>query len=557
MRGRSPLQSIAASPTMVGAITTLIVMVAVFLAYNANNGLPFVPVYRVSVEVPNAARLIRNNEVRIGGHRIGVVESIDVVAPTGEEATDPPSEGEATDEEEFTGSNPDQAVARLNLKLDRTAQPLPVDSTFRVRYRSAFGLKYLDIQRGTGEGAPEGYLFDNPAQFIPQTEFDDIANTFDSVTRENSRINLVGFGNAFAGRGLSLNDAIGALDPLVENLGPVAKILTARNTQLKRFFPALATAARIVAPVAAEQAELFTNAAATFAALSADPQALQDGIVEGVPTLETAIESLPRTRPFIQNFITLSKALAPGVRNLVPTLPILNDAILTGTPVLKRTPATARDLETVFRELEQLVENPGTALSLKRLEGTFDTARPLAQFVAPAQTVCNYWNYTWANLSNSFTDFDGTGWNLRQILIEFPQGGTRVAAGTDPLNSISVTIPPPPGGASSSMQGYSGVQANGRTFSLGDTFGGEFEPFELPIAHGNVYGPAGQEDADCQIGQLGYPLGQGLLPGQSPSNPAYGVPDIPGSRGPTTSFNLQDGTRILRDTRVPSRQPPW
>ena len=33
----------AASPTLVGAITTLIVILAVFLAYNANNGLPFVP----------------------------------------------------------------------------------------------------------------------------------------------------------------------------------------------------------------------------------------------------------------------------------------------------------------------------------------------------------------------------------------------------------------------------------------------------------------------------------------------------------------------------------
>ena len=46
---RSPFAAIASSPTMVGAITTLIVIVAVFLAYNANNGLPFVPVYRVSV----------------------------------------------------------------------------------------------------------------------------------------------------------------------------------------------------------------------------------------------------------------------------------------------------------------------------------------------------------------------------------------------------------------------------------------------------------------------------------------------------------------------------
>ena len=51
-RNISPMAAVAASPTMVGAITTLIVIVAVFLAYNANNGLPFVPVYRVSVDRP-------------------------------------------------------------------------------------------------------------------------------------------------------------------------------------------------------------------------------------------------------------------------------------------------------------------------------------------------------------------------------------------------------------------------------------------------------------------------------------------------------------------------
>ena len=77
MRRRSPIAALAASPTMVGAVTTLIVIVAVFLAYNANNGLPFVPVYRVSVEIPDAARLGNNNEIRIGGTRVGVVESID------------------------------------------------------------------------------------------------------------------------------------------------------------------------------------------------------------------------------------------------------------------------------------------------------------------------------------------------------------------------------------------------------------------------------------------------------------------------------------------------
>ena len=32
-----------ANPVLIGAVTVLVAIVAVFLAYNANNGLPFVP----------------------------------------------------------------------------------------------------------------------------------------------------------------------------------------------------------------------------------------------------------------------------------------------------------------------------------------------------------------------------------------------------------------------------------------------------------------------------------------------------------------------------------
>ena len=145
--------SITASPTMVGAVTTLIVVVAVFLAYNANSGLPFVPVYRVSVEVPDAARLTDNNEVRIGGNRVGVVESIEAIRADDATATAASAGGDRR------RPRPAASVARLNLKLDRTAGPLPKDSIFRVRYRSTFGLKYLEIIRGTGKDAPEGYTF--------------------------------------------------------------------------------------------------------------------------------------------------------------------------------------------------------------------------------------------------------------------------------------------------------------------------------------------------------------------------------------------------------------
>jgi ABC-type transporter Mla subunit MlaD len=534
---------------MVGAVTTLIVVVAVFLAYNANSGLPFVPVYRVSVEVPDAARLTNNNEVRIGGHRVGVVESIDAIQSS--EAT---TTAQADGGSEGVG-NTGGAIARLNLKLDKAAQPLPKDSVFRVRYRSSFGLKYLEIVRGTGESAPEGFTFDgtddgascslpvDPEAFtssIPdasrngcfqaQTEFDDINNTFDTETRENARTNLEGFGNGFAARGTSLNDTISGIEPLFRGLKPVAKTLSAADTRFNRFFPELGDAARIVAPVAERQASFFTNAGIAFAAISSDPAALQETISEGVPTLETGVELLPRQQPFLREFALLSRELRPGVTDLRATLPVLNDAVEVGTPVLRDSPQMNRKLGGALKSLNRLVTQPTTKLTLQRLGETFDTAKPLAEWVVPAQTVCNYWNYWFTFVPNALSDRDQVGYAFRQMLTEYPPGPTVEA----------------------NAAGYSGIQSNGRAGAVG---GHVFKPYELPITNAHPYMPTGQRNADCEGGQFGYELGSLPVPGQAKDNPALGSTDLPGSRGPTTLFWNDAGEREFQDTRNPSRAP--
>ena len=58
MRQGRGTASIVASPVLVGAVTTLIVIVSVFLAYNANQGLPFVPTYNLKAELPGGANLV-------------------------------------------------------------------------------------------------------------------------------------------------------------------------------------------------------------------------------------------------------------------------------------------------------------------------------------------------------------------------------------------------------------------------------------------------------------------------------------------------------------------
>jgi len=573
------MAAIAASPTIIGAITTLIVVVAVFLAYNANNGLPFVPVYRVSVIVPSAARLAPNNEVRIGGSRVGVIESIDAVRIPeggGDPQTTPVTDGEDTD----------GVVARLNLKLDKSASPIPVNSVFRIRYRSSFGLKYLEITRGDGPEAPEGFAFngtndnDDPGDddnqilsvdevknnqgaddgtFIAQTEFDEIGNTFDAPTRNAIRENLAGYGDGFAGRGASLNQAFQALNPLLTNLLPVAKTLNDPDTGLARFFPALARTAAIVAPVAEQNAEFFGNAATTFAAIGADPSALQATISGGPPTLQTGIDLLPGQRPFLRDTAELASRLRPGVKQLRLALPSLNGAIKVGTPALARSVGTSRRLKGVFTQLEDLVDQPQTKSSLVRLQDLFGSAKPLAKYVVPAQTVCNYWNYFWTFLPEHLTEQDSIGTSQRVSLVLSPTGSLTFdldVDGSGGLPPIATTIP---GEAETgySAAGYSGVQANGKYGSAappGHT-PKEFDPHTLPILHANAGGPTGQNGSDCQPGQTGYVQGKLQVANQSDQNPAVIVPDIPGDRGVTDVFFNRDGTRELRDTRVPSRQP--
>src|SRR6185295_8856780 len=62
-RNRSGIGGFASSPILVGAVTVLVIIVAVFLAYNANNGLPFVSTYDLTARLPNADALVKGNEV--------------------------------------------------------------------------------------------------------------------------------------------------------------------------------------------------------------------------------------------------------------------------------------------------------------------------------------------------------------------------------------------------------------------------------------------------------------------------------------------------------------
>jgi virulence factor Mce-like protein len=375
------VQNLAASPTLVGALTVLITIVAVFLAYNANQGLPFVQTYRLSVTVPNANTLVPGNEVRIGGVRVGTVERID-----------PITQGDYS------------VAAELDLSLDKQVEPLPEDSTVIIRSRSPLGLKYLEINRGdSSEGYPAGDTIPLSQAKPEPVEIDEVLSTFDDPTRKAIQINLREFGDTLAGRGGDLNTAIRDLKPLTTVAVPVMRNLSSGSTDLAGFVQGLSNVAAETAPVAEDQAQLFVNLDITFAAFAdvARPF-IQDTITRSVPTLETANRVFPKVRPFFKHTATFFENLQPGARALKKSAPTLADATVIGIKALRLAPAFNAQLDPTAQSLLDLSNDASARQGIDDLTTATLSADPALAFIAPAQSVCNYASLLFRNLTDLF-----------------------------------------------------------------------------------------------------------------------------------------------------------
>lgn len=401
MRNRSGLQGVASSPILVGAVTVLVVIVAVFLAYNANNGLPFVSTYNLKARLPNADALVKGNDVRIGGTLIGKVQSVVPV-------------------QEADG----KVAAELSLSLDKSVEPLPVDSTIMVRPKSALGLKYLQITAGSSsKGFAPGETIPLAAARPEPVDIDQFFDMFNKPTRRAIQQNEAGFGNALAGRGPQLNEAIGALRRLAVNGQPVLRTLVAPSTDFAGFWRALEALSATVAPVAEQQASMFVALDRTFAAFARVSRPyIQETIEKSPPTEQTAIEDLPVLNPFLHDTQRFFTALTPGAKALAETSPVIAESLHAGVPVLNATPVLNNQLQPTAEALVAFQEAPGAVKGLELLTDTNKLLKPSLTFIAPAQTTCNYITLFFENLSHANSQGNESGKWLNLVSSQLPEG---------------------------------------------------------------------------------------------------------------------------------------
>ena len=386
--------SIVASPILVGTVTVLVGIVAIFLSYNANTGLPFVPTYDLTATVPDASGLVRGNDVRIGGKRVGIVSTID--------------------------AGPDESgapVARLELKLEQRARPLLDDTLARVRPRSTLGLKYLELTPGR-RGAEIPAAGEIPAENgLPTVELDEAINTFDAATRRATQRVLDEAGSGLAGRGVDFNALLEEAPPLLRRFERVAANLSDRRTNLRGFVRGADLTVSELALSAPRLGPLVEAADTTAGAFSNTRDELAEGIHELPPTEAVATSALAASRPVLRDAAILAREIRPGTRVLDTAGERLHEALEVGIPVLRRTTALSDRLEDTLESVRELSSDPLTSTTLERLLAVVNSTKPTLDFLAPFQVQCNYLGLWTRNVSSTIGEGDNAGTWFRTLVV--------------------------------------------------------------------------------------------------------------------------------------------
>jgi ABC-type transporter Mla subunit MlaD len=468
MNPRRRRGALSGSPLLIGALTVLIAIVAVYISYNANNGLPFAPTYEIKAELPEASGLQTGNEVRLSGRRVGVVSSL------------------APHEDRATG----KFTAIVNLKLEKSVEPLAADTKTLVESVSTIGLKYLELTPGhSRQTIPAGGTIP-VSQASEPVEFQDFFNIFDKPTRIAIQKSTNTFGNAFAERGLGLNETISELRPLVKNAIPVLHNLASPQTGLRQLFVALDKAATQEAPVAEQQAAFFVDLDTFFGAWAKAAPSLERTIEGGPAALRQATYSLPYVAPFVEKTTEFMRLLRPSASALRTTAGPLGHAFQVGAVNLRAASALNKELAGALQAFRSFSENPIVTLGLEEFTKTVQLGSPLLAGLAPEQTTCNYATLALRNLSNLLSENVGVGTTTRVVPLFSPTGP----------NNEGLPASAPANGGSVEREASGSSTAGGKIIENNYL---HYNPYP------NVAGPG--QPKECEAGNQTYTVGKTVI----------------------------------------------
>ncbi|MGE4425153.1 MAG: MlaD family protein [Solirubrobacteraceae bacterium] len=393
--------------TLIGVVGALLAAVAVYVSFVANSGLPWVPTYDITVDVPDANRMIKSNQVRIGGVRVGQVTGVRAIPP----ASDDPD---------------GRPISRLSVALDRGVPRIPVDSRVRIRPASVLGATYLAITPGDSRRTvpPGGGLAVTRASGTVQlTELFDM---FDRRTAGHIQATIGELGAGIAGRGVDLGETVTNLADGAPRLTRVLGTLAAPSTRLAEFIREYEATFSVLAREHPTLGRLATDGARTMGALTDARTALGRTLDELPGTARATGGTLRRLRPALRDLADVSERLLPASRRLPAALDAVRATVDDGTPVVRRLPRLTGPLTTSLTSLEGFARRPSTEGAIRKLGDALTAGGPFLETLGAAQVHCKVLSLWGQNLFAGFgTMGQGPGAPYGPLMIK--QLGTNIS----------------------------------------------------------------------------------------------------------------------------------
>src|SRR3954447_14983875 len=237
----------AARGVAVGALVVAVVVVAVVLL---NSG----TTHTYKLLFQNAGQIVKDDDVQVGGRRIGSVKKISL-----------------------TGDN----QAEITVEVDSPYAPLHAGTTATIRATSLSGVanRYIALTPGPNSNPKlnDGYVLPASSTISP-VDLDQLFNTLDAPTRKGLQQVIKGTATQYQGRGKTNNKAAQYFNPL---LSTSARLVSEVDRDQQAFQDLIVYGAKVTTAIASRRddlANLVTNANTTAAAIGNENTALSEAL---------------------------------------------------------------------------------------------------------------------------------------------------------------------------------------------------------------------------------------------------------------------------------------
>lgn len=300
---RGPAQGRGVTPARIAAVAALAaVVIALAIALGGGGS------HRYSLLFQNAAQLVDDNQVLIGGHPVGSVESIDLT---------------------------EDNLAKVEITVD---QQLHEGTTAVIRATSLSGVAnhYVSISPGPNSNRP---LQEDATLGLDSTttavDLDQFLNTFPTPVRRALGQFVRGNAAIYSGVGPEANRTYRYFGPALNRAGAFARELNADQRLFERFVVSSSKLATAVAQRGARLSSAISNANTAFGAIASQNVALSRTLRLLPPVLRQSNTTFVNLRAALDDLDPLVETAKPATRDLAPFLRDLRPVISRAVPVFE------------------------------------------------------------------------------------------------------------------------------------------------------------------------------------------------------------------------------